>query len=461
MASAKNTVKNDAEKKKEKPEGKTTAARKSRFVFYLLLIVLAGIVGLVIASVKYFGSEKVQRSASISIEFTYDGAAQNLTPSKEQFSIDDIFNDTVLEQALERAGMTGRYTAESIRKSMVVDGSYPGDVISKIKEYDSLYNFSESRVVSISDYYPTIYTVKLYDDFDTSVSESDMNSLVQAIADEYKEYFTTKFVYSFDLKSLDELMVLDRYDYAQRVKILKFRLQLIENYSDELYNLDTNFRRDGKSKAEASIMMDVLTTSSERLRNQYEYEKKLLENEKIYKTENLDELNKLIESYQVDSILYIPSGDSLVKVDSNSKETYETLVDKKREISDRIGEIESEIARFDTYLQDLNKASLSYSSIKKNKEIGTELDAINEQVAEQESIFRNMASAYNNSIIDEDSVLIENSSYSDAKLLSFGFVAAVIKCAAPICILVMICCCIHSAVIESKKYKKELEKKEA
>ncbi|MBR4345170.1 MAG: hypothetical protein IKP88_21100 [Lachnospiraceae bacterium] len=469
----KKMTQNENGKAPETSSKKIKKPRTNRLLSYLLIVCIAGVIGGIIACIRFFGPDKIKRNAAVNIEFTYDGAAKNLTPSGEKFSINAILGEDVIKAALERAGMSERYTVEAIKDSLVVSGSYPGDIINKIKDYDSLYNFSESRSVSIDDYYPTIYTISLYDDFDSNVSKADLNNLVKAIADQFKEYFTGEYIYAFDMQTIDNLMVLDKYDYSQRVKILKLRLQLVEKYSLEMYNLDTNFRQNGKSfndvmlkckeiendslnKAEASIMMDVLTVSSVRLRNQYEYEKKLLENEKMYKQANLDEINKLIEEYQVDSILYIPAaGDAFVKVDSNSKETYETLIDKKREISDRIVEIDSEISRFDLYLQDIKK--VTYSSSSKNKKIAEELDNINQKVIEQENAFKSMSTAYNNTIISEDSVMIDNQKYYDSNILSGSFAIELIKCAGPICVLALILCCLHSALFEIKALKKKCD----
>lgn len=441
-----------------------------RYRIYITAIIIAGIIGFIIALIKFYGPEKIQRNASIAIEFTYDGASKNLTPSGEQFSIDDIYKDRVLNAALEEAGLADRYTPDDIKNSLVINGSYPSDVIEQIKEYDSLYNFSESRSVSIDNYYPTIYGISLYDDFDSSISDDALNNLVKAIANQYKIFFRNEYIYAYDESSEDELLIVSKYDYTQRVKILKQRLRFLEDYSKEMFELDTSFRIDGKSfndimlkcreiendslsKAEASIMMDVLTTSSSRLKNQYEYEIKLLENEKTYKTVNLEEINSLIESYETDSILYITAGDSMVKVDSNSKETYETLTDTKRELSDRLVVIDSEITKYTEYLNDLKKSI--YSSSSKGKQIAEELKVIEGLVNEQRDVFKSMTEAYNAKIISEDAVLVENNRLNVAKLLSGNFIKMAVKCAAPICIVVMILCCLHAAVIENRKFKKE------
>ena len=480
----KNDVKPDENKNENKPDKQVKTAKEAvkkkesssgkRYLFYLLCIVAAGVIGMIIALVKFFGSERVQRNASASLEFTYDGAAQNRTPSGELFSIDAIYEAKVIDGALVRSGMNEKYNAEAIKNSLEVTGTYPGDVIDQIKDYDSLYNFSESRSISIDNYYPTIYTVKLYDDFDTSISESDLDMLVNAIAEQYKEYFRKEYVYAFDMSDANALFEHTQYDYAQRVKVIKNKLQMLEEYSSEMYLLDTGFRINGKtfndillkcreiendslSKAEASIMIDVLTAtddSEERLRNQYEYEIRLLENEQKFKKENLEEINKLIDSYHKDNILYIGSGDSLVKVDSNSKATYEKLVDEKRELSERLVEIGSEIGRYNEYLNDLNNKTASVDA-KKKENIKKELDSISEKVIEQQNLFKELIEAYNNTIISEDAVVVTKLRFSDSKLFSVSFVLAVVKCAAPLCIIVMILCCIHAAFLEIRKFKKQ------
>ena len=69
-----------------------------RLIKYLVCIVIAGVIGLIIACTKYFGTEKADRYSSAVIEFTYDGAAQNLTPSGQKFSIEAITGDDVLEK---------------------------------------------------------------------------------------------------------------------------------------------------------------------------------------------------------------------------------------------------------------------------------------------------------------------------------------------------------------------------
>ena len=450
--------------------------KSSRFLKYLACLVIAGVIGIIIASVKFFGTERSDRYSTATLEFTYDGAARNLTPSGQRFSIKAITGDEVLNAALASLNLSDKYTAETLRKSLVVRGSYPEDVIGKIKGYDSLFDFSSSREISLQDYYPTRYSIILYDDFDKNISDATMNSIVKAVADTYKTYFIKEYAYSFDMGRYDTLLALGDYDYGQQIKVLRQRLNMIEKYSSEMYTVNSIFNLDGQSfndiylkcrditndslsKLEAMVTINALTTSSSRLRNQYEYEIQLLNNELEYKKINLDELDGLIENYPMDDILYITSGDSMVKVDSNSSQTYEELITQKRDISDRIVEINTEIKEYEQYLNDLTAAATQPAHDKDTVE--DEIRDIDLKIAAIESSFKDMLSAFNDSIIPADSVIVGKEKNYSAKLLSGGFIVTAVKCAGPFCMLVLIFCGIHSFLFELREYKKRIKSSEA
>ncbi len=447
-----------------------TQRSASRFIKYLICIIVAGVVGLVIACAQFFGTQKAERYSVAVLEFTYDGAAQNLTPSGEKFSIDAITGDTVLQKALEKAGVSDKYTVEALRNSIVVTGSYPKDVIDRIEDYTSLYDFSSGRQVSLNDYYPTIYSISLYDGFDKKATEETMNKIVRSVAESYKEFFLKEYVYSFDMSKYDSLLNIEDYDYLQRIKILNQRLRMIEKFAVDMYAEDTNFKYNGWSfndinlkckdisndslkKLEAMVTMNAFTISNSRLQNQYKYEIQLLENELAYKQMNLEELNELIENYQTDDIVYIGSGDSLVKVDNNSKKTYEELIGMKREISDRIVEINTEIKDYKLHLNDLTAASISEAQDVSAAD--DQIDKISTLIDSIEERFEELIIAYNSSIVSEDAISVEDARYYSSNLLSSAFIVKAVKCAGPLCIIVMIICSIHSAVCEIKNYRKK------
>lgn len=454
--------------KTTKPANKRSAAAK-RYLRYLSLIVIAGIIGVIIALVKYFGPDKIKRNSSVTIQFTYDGAAKNQTPTGEKFSIDGIKSDQVLNDAIASVGLASKYTADALRSSIVVKGQYPADVIDKIKDFNSLYNFGESRDVSINNYYPTTYSIVLYDDFDPSVSSSDMEKLIKAIGETYRNYFINNYIYSYNPEKIQEMLVLDNYDFAYRIRIIKLHLQEIKNYASEMYEKDKAFRSGSQSfndivikcrnlendsigNIEAAVMTDVLSVSAARLRNQYEYEIKILENEKAYKNANLEELDGLIDSYELDGIMYLGSGDAMVKVDRNSKETYEKLVDMKKELTERIVEIDSEIEKYKSFITDMDAASLSTEA--KKTLISGQIQNAYDKTVEIEKLFSDMVADYNATLVAEESVDVKENRFVSGKIFSAGFILMAVKCAAPLCIIVMIICSFHAFLVERRKYAK-------
>ena len=333
-----------------------------------------------------------------------------------------------------------------------------------------MYDFSASRQVSLNDYYPTIYSIKLYDDFDKNASAGTMNSIVKAIADSYKEHFLSEYVYSFDMSKINSMLVLDNYDYLQKIKILSRHLKVLDQFATDMYAKNSNFKKDGLSfndislkcrdisndalsKLEAAVTINAFTVSNARLKNQYEYEIQLLENELEYKKKNLEELNELIASYKTDDIVFIGSGDSLVKVESNSKQTYEDLIGKKKDISDRIVEINTEINDYKMHLEDLTAAASSATKDKTSAD--KQIEKIDEMIGELEKSFSELITAYNDSIVSEDAVVTENARHYSSKLLSAGFIVQAIKCAGPLCIIVMLICCIHAAFAEIRRFRKK------
>ncbi|MBO4421239.1 MAG: hypothetical protein J5783_05375, partial [Lachnospiraceae bacterium] len=268
------------------------------------------------------------------------------------------------------------------------------------------------------------------------------------------------------------MLTIDNYDFAYRIRIIKLHLQEIKNYASEMYEKDKAFKsgslsfndivikcrnleNDAISNIEAAVMTDVLSVSATRLRNQYEYEIKTLENEKQYKNTNLEEINGLIDSYQLDGIMYLGSGDAMVKVERNSKKTYEELVDQKKELTERIVEIDSEIDKYKSFINDMNDAAFSTDA--KKKLITEQIQAAYDKTVEIEKLFADMIADYNATLVAEESVNVKENRFVSGKLFSTGFIATAIKCAAPLCIIVMILCALHAFLVERKKYKKEVQ----
>lgn len=457
---------------KNEKNTKKSSRKKLPFIKLMIIaVVFVGVIGVIIALVKFNDKDIQSRYATTTIEFNYDGATMNKTPSGENFSIAYMIDEKNIESALKKLGLDGKYSTEAIQKSIEISASYPDNIIGKIKQYNSLFDFNSSREVSVNQYYPTVYSITLFDDFDSSVSQSDLSAISSELVNCYKEYFVNKYVNVFDMTEYDDMFKLDGYDYAQRVKVLSFRADMIMEYASELYAADSGFlynnmsfndmfvrcsdlKNNSLTKVDALVTMNSLSTNKERLKNQYEYEIQLLTNELNNKNVLLTELDSLVENYETDDILYISAGENVTKIDSNSTVTYEALMDQRNEITDRITEINSELDKYNTYLQDLTGGSTVTTL---NTDVSGKISDVAAQLSELEVMFKSMILEYNRKLNLDENISVGDTGYVAPKLVSGSFIVMCIKCAGPLCMLVMLIFSILGLIFECKKYKVSME----
>ena len=64
-------------------------ALQANWLKYLLILVVVAIFGIILSCVQYFKTDKIDRNASITIEFAYDGAYKNISsPEKDNISVE-------------------------------------------------------------------------------------------------------------------------------------------------------------------------------------------------------------------------------------------------------------------------------------------------------------------------------------------------------------------------------------
>ena len=333
----------------------------------LCVLVVCGILGTILSAILFLSSPE-KTYAAASVQFSFDGAAEGTAPNGYAFNISAVLSDEVLENALSDADMTDQYTVEAIRGQIETSGVYPDDIVKQMMTYESLLDFSANRTLTLSDYHPTLYTVKLYNEFDPKISKSNLEKLLHAIMDSYKAYFSE--VYTAGKSAIKIGYNLDNYDYPQQLTILTSTMEGAIAYADELYEKEPALRLNGQgfndisvrlhslidtdiSKLSADITMNALTKNTSRLITQYDYEIRSLTNELNKKNDQLARLDALIASYDKNEIIYLSTTDSLTKIDGNSSETYDALVSSRKEVADEITTINNQIANYRLLLADL------------------------------------------------------------------------------------------------------------
>ena len=463
-----------------------------------VIIILAAciIVGLIL-SVVLFQTEKAPVTANGSIQLSFESAAEGIAPNGTKFSPDDILSDDVLVPALKSAGLDEKYTADQIRSAMTVNGVYPDNIVKQMTSYDSLLDFATSREFNMKKFYPTQFNVALNNRFDPQISNAELGKLLQSILQGYRDFFFANYSLGFNENGYDELFDLSAYDYPQMLQVIELDMSQIAQYATELYEKDPTYRYAGRgfndfyirlqnlidndlARMNANLTMNALTKNNERLLMQYECEIRDRENELEKKTAELVRLEQLLASYDKNEIIYLSTSDSLNKIDGNSSETYDLLVETKKEVADRITALKIEINDFrlkmddlkqngiaanketvpqeqpDSDLVELPDASIAEQPVKLDKSAQTAtLEKDIEGVLQTKDTiladFAEMLNAYNREKLNDGTVVTKFKKVNETSIISGTFVIRCIKTVGPFFAIGLILCVILKLRDEKKK----------
>ena len=483
-----------------------TSVKKTHWLRNTLIVLIAcGIAGTILAAVL-FNNETNRTAATAEIEFAFDGAANGIAPNGNRFDINGIYKDEVLNTALETAGMNDRYTAEMIREQIVVTGVYPEDIVKQMMNYESVLDFNASRTMTVSRYYPTQYEVSLYNDFDKKISQKDLGALLKAVMESYRSSFVRE--NATVTSNVQSDYQLDEYDYPQQLTILTYEIRESAAYAQEMFEKQPTLRYNGYAfndiavrlnnliagdigNLSAEITMNALTKNTARLVTQYQYEIQTLNHQLDRQKERLKNVDALLASYEKNEIIYLSTADSLTKIDGNSSETYDSLVEERKNVADGITENNTQINEYQMMLDDLLKekeetaaanteaqtdeseeTEENETTLLTQEEIEQAAKAAEEAAAKQtvmleKSIaaleekrvaimkdFESILDAYNKQNLNELTVSVGKYDYHAPKILSGAFIKKAIKTAGPICAIGFIVC--MALLIRSRRKEEKI-----
>ncbi len=333
----------------------------------IIVLVVCAIVGLALTAALFFGKPD-KTTASANIQFTFEGAPEGLAPNGRPFNVSELASDEVLTAALREAGLEGAYTPEQLRPCLMARGVFPKDMVDQVTSYASLLDFTTSRSTNVGDYHPTVFDVTLSSDFDKSISEDKLVALMQNILIAFRNRFAQVYANGLETESL--LFTLDQYDYPQQLEILQNHYEMISAYAQEVYEWKPTFRWQGVGfndisvrlnnlinsdigRLNADLTMNALTKDTVRLLTRYQFEIRDLSNQLQKQREHLKKMDAIIDKYSKNEIIYLSTADSLTKIDGNSSETYDELVDRRKKVADDITDINSRISEYQLKLADL------------------------------------------------------------------------------------------------------------
>lgn len=184
-----------------------------RFSLLIFLVSLAGAV-----LIYQYADSKQEYTASVVIRYTNSAIADGLAPDGSPLDVNEIYSSTVISQAMDALGASGRLS--SIRSSITVT-----PVISEDQQTinDALLEKGEEVT-----YFPDTYRVSLV------VSGKDgsgyARNMLDAIIQSYCTYYTEKYVEQKLSLNPSSNLLESGYDYYECVRILENDTTDMQNY---------------------------------------------------------------------------------------------------------------------------------------------------------------------------------------------------------------------------------------
>ncbi|MCQ2436340.1 MAG: hypothetical protein MJ101_05490 [Clostridia bacterium] len=445
---------------------------KKRIIRSILAIVEAIVIGLLLAVGTFFIISPQDVYVTSTIQFTYDGAANGVDPNGNRFSAEAIISDGIIKDALESLDWSDTYDASLISKSINVVGLYPKDIVDQITGYDSVMNYDSVRSLNVNEYYSTVYSITLNDNFSDNISKSKLSKLLGAIIDTYEQSFYREYSHDYMTETLDSVLSFDGHDYTHQIRIMNAKINMIKGYSNSLHALQPTFISDGVTfkdlalkcsalqdnklnRMNISITMNGLTKNANELVNEYEYTIETLNIELDEKTSDLNAVTSILDAYDRDSTLYMGSGDGLIKVESNSGETYDALAARKVALGQEIASVNTEIAEYQRRIDDIKDAG---SNDALYEDLESDIEYVEDQLAEIKAQFDALTQKYDEKYVLTNSIGKSEIGQSNNSVFSFGFIATCIKCIAPFGAIAVIYILIEFMVAEVKAGKKRARK---
>lgn len=437
------------------------------FTFFFI-----GLVGLGVSAVLFLNDKTKVSTASIEIRFNYNGVVDYRMPDGNRFTIDYLCSDEILEKALESTKLEARFTVEDVRRNLVVKGFYPEDLLQSAQDFDSLLDSENTTVYNSADYVATRYSVELYNRFSTPMTKEEMQGLLQAVAYYGEDYFRTHYLYVFNFEEVWSVTEFDQLEYSQQVDLLKTHNELIQSYASQMDQKDNTFSYQGKrfsdvvgrcedlekqqlSRMENYINVKGFAKYPARKNALYNYQIKLLNNEILYMTDAVADLDRLVESYERDSTKYIGYGDNVVVIDSNSTQTYQELVENRLKMLEQMTEDRRRITQYTAAIEDI----MAQNSVAERRQLTAEIqsaEAVLEDIVEE---FRQILQSYVDTEFGPQAMQCQNAKYNSNSLKSMAFIVKAVKVCGPFEMLLVLIFCAHRWANASIRYKRKQYRK--
>ena len=440
----------------------------------LIVLIICGLIGTIL-TVILFNSDGNRTYASATIQFSFNGAAEGKAPNGYPFDVSGLTTDT----------------AEQLRDNLTVAGAYPEKIVEQMTKYVSLLDTNADSQAAVTDYRATQYAVTLYNDFDKSISASQLKELLNQILTAYRTYFAKTCTAS--LETEEDIADLQEYDYAQQLEEISGSNERLIRYAKEVAELAPEFRVNKKGfgdiatryeglksdidRLDATVTFDAVSKDQGRLQKRYETEIRTQQYQLESLTEELKRVEEQVNAYDKDGIIYVSANGTLQQVGSDENGTYDKLVEKRKDLTDQISGINAKIALYQSRLNDMNGAVTKQAGEDEEDAAAAEPMTEAEKQALQADVekkiealrakkdavtadFAAMLDAYTAQQINENTVAATAARYSVPSILSGAFIVKAVKTAGPICAVGFIVCMVLLIISRRKEEKYKMKNKE-
>ena len=438
--------------------GKAVIAAAVLLIFSLLLSI-----------VLYLASPDRRDYVTATVSLNYDGVNSGLDPFKSALNLSSFIDEELVSEALGNLGLLEKHDVAEVMENLSISGNTSIDTIDAIVN-DTSSGVSLSKSDAPTGYHPSTFTVRLWRNFDRSISARKMRALLNEITRLLSERFNAAYSRSFSSEIIGSLVTNVTHEYLHRLEVDRDIITAIRTYADALYEKYPYFSYEGSNyqtisrkcsnliddkvvKVESNITINGLTNRAAWIEENYEYNLLILGYDLDTLNTNLENIEKQITDFEVDSLIYMSSGDSIVKVESRSKETYEELVSRRLEIKSDIAALNSQI-EYNT--QRLEKIRQSSASAAMHNELRNDFEIIENKTAEISEEFNSLMQAQNE-VLTKDMITVTKAKSNFRSLFSVSFIVFAAKRTLIVCLPVVGIAILVSASKKDKKAKKKKE----
>ena len=427
------------------------------------------ILSLVVSTVLYLVSPDRRDYVTSTVSLNYDGVNSGLDPFRSALDLSSFVDEELVSEALGTLGLLERCDVADVMANLSISGNTSIDTIEAIVN-DTSSGVSLSKSDTPTGYHPSSFTVRLWRNFDRSISAKKMRALLNEITRLLSERFVAAYSRSFSSNVVGSLVTNVTHEYLHRLEVDRDIIVAIRNYADFLSEKYPYFSYEGSNyqtivrkcsnliddkvvKVESNITINGLTNRAAWIEENYEYNLLILGYDLATLTTDLENVEKQITDFEVDSLIYMSSGDSIVKVESRSKETYEELVSRRLEIKSEIASLNSQIEYNNQRLEKIRQSSASTAM---HNELKNDFEIIENKTAEISEEFNGLMKAQNE-IQTRDMVRVTKAESRFRSLFSLSFILFAAKRTVIICLPFVGIAILVSTAKKSKKAKKKKE----